>query len=326
MFEVEPILWLQAFKAGWFFDLMTTLSWLGEGWLYTPAILLLAFAGKLRPALALLLAMALTGALTDLAKAGFGLPRPSEVDARVLDKNRSGRHLVEHGGAPGFFALPSDAAIAAARARPEPAFGFISGHTSAAAAFGLSLALGFGGGRRRWIVLAVGAAVAMGLSRMHLGRHFLGDVLGGLALGLGVAWWVAAWMRGLAGAGIGRWLPMSGIAAALVVASLALGMPPPGSAGYVVGALLCIAWFERHGLPPAPGTWWQRIARGVCVLALGYGVMWLSGLAYEAGGWHDGHPVALLFACLGTALVFIATAGACRLLRLDRPSPAGPAR
>ncbi len=325
MFEVEPILWLQAFKAGWFFDLMTVLSWLGEGWLYTPLVLLLAFAGRLRPALGLLLAMALVGALTDLAKDGFGLPRPSEVDARVLDKQRSGRHLVDAGGAQGFFALPTAEAIAAARARAAPDFGFISGHTSAAAAFALALALalGFGGARRRWIAAAVVFALLMGLSRMYLGRHFLADVLGGLLVGLLGAWCVATWMKRLSSDGRpGRWAPMLAVAATLIGLSLTLDMPPPGSSGYVMGALLCIAVFERAGYPDDAAGGWRRALRGLCVLAIGYAVIALADLLYEAGGWPDGHPVELLFAGLGTALVFVLGVAACRVLRLYAPAPA----
>ena len=179
MFETDPNVWLQSFTAAWFFWIMGALSTIGQSWFYMPAILLLAFGVKLRPTMALLLALLLVGTATTALKHGFGLPRPSEVDARVLDKGRSGRHLVADGAAKAFLALPSDEAIAAARAQEERDFGFVSGHTSAAAAFALSIPLFFGL-RRRWIwVAALAWPVLMGISRMYLGRHFLADVLGG---------------------------------------------------------------------------------------------------------------------------------------------------
>ena len=92
MFETDPNVWLQSFTAAWFFWIMGALSTIGQSWFYMPAILLLAFGVKLRPTMALLLALLLVGTATTALKHGFGLPRPSEVDARVLDKGRSDRH------------------------------------------------------------------------------------------------------------------------------------------------------------------------------------------------------------------------------------------
>ena len=100
--------------------------------------------------LGVLLALLLTGLGTHAIKDGLGLPRPVRVDARVLDKGKTNRQwLTERGGAPSAFGLPSEQAIAAARALHNPDFGFTSGHVTAATAFCTSLLLVFTPLRRR---------------------------------------------------------------------------------------------------------------------------------------------------------------------------------
>ena len=82
--------------------------------------------------------------------------------------------------------------IAIARPRPEgPAFGFPSGHATAAAAFCgavlyLSSALPLAT-RRLVRALAVVAVILVGLARVILRAHWPSDVLGGITLGLALA-------------------------------------------------------------------------------------------------------------------------------------------
>ena len=82
--------------------------------------------------------------------------------------------------------------VAIARARPEgPAFGFPSGHATAAAAFFgavLYLAESLPPASRRLVrALAVICIVSVGLARVVLRAHWPSDVLGGITLGLGLA-------------------------------------------------------------------------------------------------------------------------------------------
>ena len=82
--------------------------------------------------------------------------------------------------------------IAIGRARPEgPAFGFPSGHATAAAAFFgavLYLAESLPMASRRLVrALAVACIVLVGLARVVLRAHWPSDVLGGITLGLGLA-------------------------------------------------------------------------------------------------------------------------------------------
>ena len=82
--------------------------------------------------------------------------------------------------------------IAIARARPEgPAFGFPSGHATAAAAFcGALLYLSSSlppPSRRLVRALALAGVVLVGLARVILRAHWPSDVLGGITLGLALA-------------------------------------------------------------------------------------------------------------------------------------------
>ena len=88
--------------------------------------------------------------------------------------------------------------IAIGRARPESvAFGFPSGHATAAAAFFgavLYLAGSLPPARRRVVrALAVTAMILVGIARIILRAHWPSDVLGGITLGLGLATIAALW-------------------------------------------------------------------------------------------------------------------------------------
>ena len=93
--------------------------------------------------------------------------------------------------------------IAIGRARPESAaFGFPSGHATAAAAFfGAVLYLAGSlppASRRAVRALAIACIVLVGLARIILRAHWPSDVLGGIALGLGLAT-IAALLSSLEG-------------------------------------------------------------------------------------------------------------------------------
>lgn len=325
MFQSHPILWLQQFSAPWFDALMRLLSWVGEEWFYIPAVLILVFGTRLRPGMGVLLALLLVGFATEGFKQGFGLPRPSEVDAQVLYKGESGRHLVADGAADTFWGLPSDDAIAAKRATPDPSFGFVSGHTSAATALALGLALFFGA-RRRWVwALAVAWPLLMGLSRMYLGRHFLADVLGGLAVGLaGVLLaralmhrFQATWPRARR-----TWMAAFGGVCMLAIGALWVPWIDPAIAGDLAGVLLCIGALTRFGWPDGDTGWLRRVARVLVGLASGYAAIWLLESAYAATGWPDRHAGAFVFGVGGFTAALLGAVFACRLLGLYGPPPA----
>jgi membrane-associated phospholipid phosphatase len=311
MFATTFIQWLQGFDAPWLLAAMGGLSTLGTSTVYMLAFIVLAFGIRLKPMLGVLLAMAIAGAATSAIKQGFALPRPSEIDARVLDKGESGHHIVADGAATRFWALPDHQAVAAVRATKTQDFGFISGHASAATAFAIGLVLWFGLRTRRAWALALGWAFAIGLSRLYLGRHFPADVLGGwLVGGLAVA---AGWCftraiehperdrRRIAWAAASTWV------AALFAVSLHVPWLAPGSVGEISGALVSIALLpllgaarERH--------WALRALCVVIAIASIHGVDAAVSHVWQAGGWHDRHPLGFLFAMLGYPLAILGTA------------------
>lgn len=186
MFQVEPILWLQAHASTPLTWLMSAVTLLGYAPAYAVAALLaLVFGVRRRPVLAVALALILSSLLAEALKAGFALPRPSDVDSRIVSLGPGAgarpAAAVERGGAPGFWSLPSPLAIAAVRARPHPNYGFPSGHVSAALA--AVLATGFFFGSWRLAVAALPWPLLMLVSRLYLGRHFPADVIGGMAVG-----------------------------------------------------------------------------------------------------------------------------------------------
>ena len=324
MFETDPHLWLQAFSWPWLLALMTAVSALGTLAFYIVAFVVLAFGVRLRPMLCVLLALILANTATGAIKLGFGLPRPSEVDARVLDVGEAGKALVERGGAEAFWALPDPAAVAVVRESGRRDYGFVSGHASAATAFALGLALFFGA-RRRWLwAVAIGWALLMGVSRLYLGRHFLGDVLGGWLVG-GLAVWLAWWLaRGFESGDPGvRRRAVTGCALGvglLFLASLRLPFLEPGAVGELAGTLACVAVVARWGLIDDAAAL-RRAARVAVALLVIQGVNALSARVAEAGGWREADPMGFALAAAGFALAILGAAAVARWLGLYR----GPA-
>lgn len=131
-------------------------SFADKGVLWWTLAGVLAVTGRRRAAVRGLLSLLGASALTNLiAKEVFGGDRPVLADVPI------GRRLPKHPATPSF----------------------PSGHSASAAAFAAGVAL-----ERP----AIGAAIApvalgVGYSRLHTGAHWLSDVVGGLAIGVGIA-------------------------------------------------------------------------------------------------------------------------------------------
>ena len=116
-------------------------SALGYTPFYVGVVVALAFGWRLRQGLGVAVALLLAGFLAQSMKTAFALPRPSDVDERVMEVPEwQPEALVARGGAPGFWELPTREAIAAVRERPDSSYGFPSGHvaTSTANSFRLT--------------------------------------------------------------------------------------------------------------------------------------------------------------------------------------------
>lgn len=187
MFQTEPILYLQFLGTDWLTFLMIIITSMGSAAFFAGVVIITAFGIDFKKGFLLFQLLLWTAMITETLKILIAFPRPDFVDNRVLNledgiKNTS---PFNGNGETGFFELPSREILESFRLQktfPESPFGLPSGHVA------LSTAL-WGGTSRifnsriisRFVPLAV---LLMAFSRMYLGRHFLGDVLGGAALGL----------------------------------------------------------------------------------------------------------------------------------------------
>jgi membrane-associated phospholipid phosphatase len=320
MFQVEPILWLQGFASPGLTWAMSCISLLGYTPVYVALVLALAFGIRLRPGLGVLVALLLGGVTTHGLKSGLALPRPSQIDARVLDPGDSPSHpVVERGGATAFWALPAPEAIAAIRAQPEASYGFPSGHVSSAAAFACGVALFFGPAKPLAMVLVW--PLLMSVSRMYLGRHFLADVVGGLAIGALAAGVAAILLKKL-----DRPVPAGRFPVSLLVITgfgvlLAVWVPwnprlDPGNVGRLAGLAAAYLVLLTSGMPADQGALPQRCGRVVLAALTYVGAGRLIDTLFEAAGW-DSVPVGeLAAAALTTAATLLGGVAIARRLRL----------
>ena len=285
MFQVEPILWLQSLGSAPVTALLSLVTLLGYTPVYVTLLLLMAFAVRLRPSLAVLGGVLVCGLLTEAVKDAVAYPRPDEVDGRIRKTFATAPlPLAARGGAAGFWEPPRPHAVAAVRQRAGGNYGFPSGHVSAATTF--LLCTGFFFRSRRAALFALLWVPLMALSRMYLGRHFLGDVLGGLTVGLvstGLAILLfraldeEAFRRGDRRARLAL-LPVSALSLVLVVLAPSQPLLQPEYVGLLAGLVVSYAFLLVTGLPVDGGSPAQRAARvGLAglVLLCGAGVLFL---------------------------------------------------
>jgi len=181
-FSTAPILWLQERARPGVTRAMNIVSLLGYTSVYMTIAVVLAIV-RWRAGAALLLLLALTALFSEAAKVVVSFPRPDVVDARVQTLTAIAP------GDLGRLAPPlrrvglDDRVREAERDFVRDAdYGFPSGHVAAATAFFFGLVFFFGW-NWAWIGLVLWVP-AMAISRVYLGRHFLGDVLGGFGVGV----------------------------------------------------------------------------------------------------------------------------------------------
>lgn len=147
LFSEGPIRALQGLSSPLLDAIFTAITSTGSSAFLILAVLLLYWLRDKRVAVLISVLLLYGSALNGLMKALFGMPRPPQE-----------LHKVDAGGN-----------------------GFPSGHAQQSTAFWSSLALAY---RGTMAAAAVVMIVLVALSRVYLGVHFLGDVLGGAAIGL----------------------------------------------------------------------------------------------------------------------------------------------
>ena len=237
MFDPELIVWLQSWATPALTGVMNGISLLGYTRAYMAITILMAFALRMRAAVTLLVLIALSGAFTDATKAAVATPRPDRVSSSVQALSLFAEDLRERD--------------ADTPTQTEESYGFPSGHVSATTAFAAGLAILLQCGARGWIA-AVTWIVLMALSRLYLGRHFLGDVLGGVGVGLvtllvgfGVLrlQYLAREMRAHDPWPAHRVMTLAGV---LAGTALVVGLPDSGDAGRLLGAAIGVLVLVHH--------------------------------------------------------------------------------
>ena len=269
-FQVDPVLWVQSWASPAMTRVMNGVSLLG----YVPSCIaiavLLAFGFRLRAGASLLLLIALTAVLTQATKVIVSFPRPDAVDTRVVSLE-----LLQPAG-------DEDSAPIGTITVSET-FGFPSGHVATATAFLMGVAWLF---RWRWAWTAMLVWIPlMALSRMYLGRHFVGDVLGGVAVGtiataIALLWWrLQRLEHPERGWRVARRALYT--AAGLAVLTFIASIPPAYESGRLVGCSIGALLIARDAAADDGGPIVVR-ARRIALAALLYTLAWWG--MQEAGG------------------------------------------
>ncbi len=321
MFDTGINVWLQSMGSSAATALLTGVTSLGYLPFHAFLIVTLAFGVRLRPGLAVLGAVLLTGLVTDGAKEVVGFPRPDQIDDRLMRTTASrGEAIVSRGSASGFWSLPAPAVIEKVReqaqARDHGVYGFPSGHVSATTALLVCSAWFL---RFRWLYVFTAVWVPlMALSRMYLGRHFLADVLGGFVIAIGVS---AVWIW-LFDSKEGKWPPSWSLRGLwLLCLGLLVLMPwfppiSPGYAGALTGLALSYTLIGFTGAPPDGGTDPQRVGRVLLALAVFAITLGLTEGMLAFGGRIESRLGQWMVGAIVTASTFAGAIVLCRRLRL----------
>src|SRR5512138_468496 len=183
MFQTELILHLQSLASDRLTLFMNAITSLGDDKVSAVILLMIALGISFRRGMPLIQIFMWTLLLTHGLKEFFGLPRPTFVHSGIQDLQHNVPNTSPFSSTGSETLLgPIDAQVVSAfRLQGNDDCGFPSGHVSSIVAVWGGIALLF---RKRifyWVAPILIVLVA--LSRMYLGWHFLGDVLGGAALG-----------------------------------------------------------------------------------------------------------------------------------------------
>ena len=187
MFQTEPIIYLQSLGNDWLISLMILITTMGSSAFLAAVIISITFGINFRKGFLLFQLLIWTGLITEILKMIIAFPRPDFVDNRVfnLESRVKSTSSFSGNGSEGIFKLPDKEVLETFRLQealtPSP-FGFPSGHVAITTTlWGGSSAI-FNSRNIKRIAPAMILLVAF--SRLYLGRHFLGDLLGGATVGL----------------------------------------------------------------------------------------------------------------------------------------------
>lgn len=187
MFQTELIIYLQSLGSEWLTSFMILITEMGSSAFLAAVIISITFGVNFRKGFLLFQLLIWTGLITEIIKTVIAFPRPDFVDNRVLNLEYGVKNTspFRGDGPEGVFKLPDKEVLETFRLQEtltHSPFGFPSGHVALTAAL-------WGGSSEIFnskVIknLAPVMVLLVAFSRMYLGRHFLGDVLGGVIVGL----------------------------------------------------------------------------------------------------------------------------------------------
>jgi membrane-associated phospholipid phosphatase len=275
------LLWLQAGPSDGLSQVARWISEAGASRIYLAALIVVGFAGDLAMSLALAQGLLWNLVLVGCLKNWIALPRPGDFDPPITGLRRLG--------------WPAADAVTAARLQVTAGYGFPSGHASNATVLWGGVAI-HARSAAAW-VLAITLVLAVCVSRVQIGQHFVGDVVGGILTGsIVLAVTSAVFLRGGARVWSGRgnrWLtPLAAASAVLpaVILALRLGSNPT-ALGRLTGFDCALLLLMRTGLPSDPGGLLQRALRVLLAFGLYAGSHHLLARALAqaglAAGWAE---------------------------------------
>lgn len=183
MFNTDITHFLQQFDSPIIYWLMVFVSALGMIPVILTIILGITFSIDFKKGLVLINIVAWTALLTATFKEQINFPRPIDVDHSVINHFYEPTNIDLSEQQPtAFFEAFSEPLLEQTRNDNWKRYGLPSGHTSIQIALWFSLIILF---RKRWIkITGLAVIVLTMISRLYLGHHFLGDVIGGALLGL----------------------------------------------------------------------------------------------------------------------------------------------
>lgn len=183
MFNTDVNHFLQQFDYAWLKLFLEFISSLGTVPFILTFIFGITFILNFKKGVVLVNIVAWTVMFTVLAKHAIDFPRPIDVDTSLIsDDYNKVNHQLKSEKPSSFTELFSEKVLSVTRNDNQLNYGFPSGHTSIQAALWLGMFFLF---RKRWVlVLGISLTLLTLFSRLYLAHHFLGDVLGGLTLGM----------------------------------------------------------------------------------------------------------------------------------------------
>ena len=183
MFRTDLNHLLQAFDSAILYKFMLYVSFLGTTYMVLLAVLILVGGINFRRGF-LILNLLGWGVLVMLASKNYAdYPRPIAVDATLESFSKEKTHVDLRELQPTeFFERFSPELLAKTRSSDIGRYGFPSGHVIIITVIWIGMALLF---RKRWLwIFSILVVFLTAVSRMYLGLHYFGDVVGGLIIGL----------------------------------------------------------------------------------------------------------------------------------------------